>query len=278
MSQASTLFYAPAKLNLTLRVTGRRTDGYHLLDSVFCLIDLCDVIKLSVTERGLIRRLSQHQDMDEEQDLCVRAARLLQEVTDCPYGVDIALQKRIPVGAGLGGGSSDAAIVLMALNRLWRLSLPKEELMTLGLRLGADVPFFVGGGGGARVTGIGECLEPVNLPFREYLVVYPKIHISTAVVFKRYALTRCGDSEIMGGEADRLASNDLVAPALACYPHFRAVFDALRSFEDVRMSGSGSSLFIPCEKGLLEKVRCALAGFDVVFFVVSTLKCHPVGF
>ena len=163
---------APAKLNLFLHVVGRREDGYHLLESIFVLIDLCDTIKLSVRTDGRINRLG---DVigDPNKDLCVKAASLLKSHTGCSFGADIDVIKRIPAGAGMGGGSSDAATTLMGLNALWNLHLSCSELMTLGTKLGADVPFFLLGTN-AWVEGIGEKLTPIDLPAMQFLSL---IHI-----------------------------------------------------------------------------------------------------
>ncbi|AWB34347.1 4-(cytidine 5'-diphospho)-2-C-methyl-D-erythritol kinase [Orrella marina] len=184
---------APAKLNLFLHVVGRREDGYHLLQSLFRLISLSDSITIDLRRDGRISRESTlTEQIADESDLVVRAARAIQRATGCVLGAHIHVNKRIPSGAGLGGGSSDAATVLLALNRMWRTGLNRQQLMAIGLTLGADVPFFLQGTA-AFVQGIGEQIESVNVPDISYLVFKPDVHIETAAVFTDPDLTR--DSE-----------------------------------------------------------------------------------
>ena len=180
---------APAKINLFLHVTGQRSDGYHLLQTVFQLIDLSDEVTLHKTEDGQITRLSGAQNIPAEQDLVIRAAKLLQSKTQTNFGCTIELKKKIPMGAGLGGGSSDAASVLWGLNELWETGFRRQELMTLGLELGADVPFFLLGKN-AFAEGIGEVLHPLELTEKTVFVIYPQTHIPTVDVFKSPDLTR----------------------------------------------------------------------------------------
>lgn len=180
---------APAKLNLFLHVVGRRRDGYHLLQTVFRFIDLADTLHFTRREDGLIRRVTEIDGVPSSQCLTVRAAQALQQATDCSFGVDIELEKRIPAGGGLGGGSSDAASVLLALNRLWDTGLTRRQLMELALALGADVPVFVFGSN-AFAEGVGEALQPVVLPQRWYVVIQPQAHVPTAEIFGDPLLTR----------------------------------------------------------------------------------------
>ena len=180
---------APAKLNLFLHVVGRRPDGYHLLQTLFRFIDLHDTLHFSLREDGAVRRTNAVEGVAEEQDLCVRAARLLQGETGCALGVDIAVEKRIPMGGGLGGGSSDAATTLIALNRLWSLGLSRPRLMELGLRLGADVPVFIFGEN-AFAEGVGEKLQAYPLADAWYVVLFPPVHVPTAEIFAHPELTR----------------------------------------------------------------------------------------
>ena len=180
---------APAKLNLFLHVVGRRDDGYHLLQTVFRFIDLADTLHVTRRDDGLIRRVSELEGVPSSQCLTVRAAQVLKQATGCPFGVDIELEKRIPSGGGLGGGSSDAASVLLALNRLWETGLTRRQLMDLALPLGADVPVFVFGDN-AFAEGIGEALQPVALPPRWYVVIQPRAHVPTAEIFSDPLLTR----------------------------------------------------------------------------------------
>jgi len=180
---------APAKLNLFLHVTGRREDGYHSLQTAFQLVDLCDTLDIRPRDDGTIRRVEGPPEIDPEADLAVRAARLLQARTGCKLGADIWLRKVVPAGGGLGGGSSDAATVLVALNQLWATGLAAGQLAGLGLELGADVPVFVHGRS-AWAEGVGEVLEPLELPPRWFAVVHPGVAISTAEVFQAPELTR----------------------------------------------------------------------------------------
>ena len=182
-------FFAPAKLNLFLHVTGRRADGYHLLETVFQLIDFGDTVRLAVRSDGGIRRVNALAGIPEADDLTVRAAQLLKTETGCALGVDIEIEKRIPIGGGLGGGSSDAATVLLALNRLWNLGLARARLMELGLKLGADVPFFIFGGN-AFATGVGEELQALELPSHSFVVLKPQVDVPTAAIFRSPDLTR----------------------------------------------------------------------------------------
>lgn len=241
---------APAKLNLFLHVTGRRPDGKHLLQSAFVLIDLCDTIDVTLREDGAVVRTGDVVG-EVEKDLCVRAARALQEATGVRLGAEIRLEKRIPSQAGMGGGSSDAATVLLALNRLWGLGLGRAELMRIGLTLGADVPFFLFGQN-AWAEGIGEELRPLSLPPSQFLVVWPGRGLSTAEIFSHPSLTRNTKSEKMETFSDFVrhhgsplfGRNDLQAVAERLEPR---VSDALsrirrRGFE-ARMTGSGSAVF-----------------------------------
>ena len=252
-----TVLPAPAKLNLFLHVLGRRDDGYHDLQTVFQFLDLADSISLSIRADGRVCRTSSHAEVEEDSDLVVRAARLLQQETGSSRGADISVEKRIPLGAGLGGGSSDAATTLLGLNKLWDLRLSVEKLAALGLRLGADVPVFVHGTA-AWAEGVGERLEPVELETPWYLMVNPGCAVATAEVFSHPALTR--DSTPLrirdflppgGGQVLSMqallgrARNDCEAVVRALYPQ---VDDALRwlcARGDGRMTGTGATVFAP---------------------------------
>lgn len=247
---------APAKLNLFLHVVGRRADGYHLLQTVFRFIDLCDTLHFDVRADGVISRATDLPGVPEDQDLTVRAARALQKATGTRQGAQISLEKRIPQGGGLGGGSSDAASVLIALNKLWNTGLSRQELMALALPLGADVPVFVFGQS-AFAQGIGEDLTAVTLPDRAYLVAQPDASVPTVGIFSAPDLTR--DSSYIT-IADFLASqtflpsetfgnslygrNDLEPVVYRLYPEVLGAsrWLAERGFP-VRMSGSGACLF-----------------------------------
>ena len=237
---------APAKLNLFLHVIGRRADGYHLLQSVFVLIDWCDTLHF---ERRADGRLARH-DLGAalpDDDLCLRAARLLQAESGTRLGADISIDKHVPWGAGMGGGSSDAASTLLALNRLWGLNLPRERLAALGLKLGADVPFFIGGHN-AFVEGIGERLTPLPVPRAWFAVVKPPAAIATSAIFGSPLLVRNTEAVILAGfladTAGGFGRNDLQAPAEAHCAEVGVAREILqRRFGNARMTGSGSAVF-----------------------------------
>jgi len=242
---------APAKLNLFLHVVGCRADGYHLLQTLFRFIDLHDTLHFTLRADGKVCRLDALEGVPAEQDLCVRAARLLQHETGCTLGVDIALEKCIPMGGGLGGGSSDAATTLLALNRLWQLDLPRARLMQLGLTLGADVPVFVFGDN-AFAEGVGEQLQPYALPDAWYVVLCPPVQVPTVQIFSHPELTRNTISMTMRAlsqgqdlRAGRIPGlhNDLQAVACKLYPAVAEHLDWLAQFAPALMSGSGACVF-----------------------------------
>lgn len=233
---------APAKLNLFLHVIGRRADGYHLLQSVFRLLDWSDTLDFTLREDGRIARTHALPGVPEQSDLAVRAAHLLQAETGCSLGADITLHKVLPMGGGLGGGSSDAATTLIALNRLWQTDLTRAELAALGLRLGADVPFFVGGSD-AFVEGVGEVLTPVELPAAWYVVVAPGVHVPTAEIFRSPDLTRNTEPIRIADFASRATRNDLQSVACRLYPEIAATVEWLERFAPARMTGSGACVF-----------------------------------
>ena len=244
---------APAKLNLFLHVVGKREDGYHLLQSVFVLIDWADT--LHVERRG-DGRLQRHDVLGGDlpaDDLCLRAARLLQQETGCTLGADIHLEKRLPAGAGMGGGSSDAATTLLALNRLWDCRLPLDRLKALGLKLGADVPFFLGGGP-AFVEGIGEILHPLTLPEQRFAVLKGPAGLATKEIFSSPLLARSEKLAIvagfpaLAGTADELITgfgqNDLQPAAESISSEVRDALALLSEvFGNARMTGSGAAVF-----------------------------------
>ena len=238
---------APAKLNLFLHVVGRREDGYHLLQSVFVLLDWCDRLHFELRGDGRLARHDLGPALPAD-DLCLRAARLLQRQSGCALGADISLDKQLPWGAGLGGGSSDAASTLLALNRLWRLHWPRERLLALGATLGADLPFFIGGNN-AFVEGVGDRLTPLTLPPQRFAVVKPAAAIATADIFGSPELVRNSAVILTGsfasaGFADGYGRNDLQPVAEAHCPEVRAVAEWLESrFGNSRMTGSGSAVF-----------------------------------
>jgi len=235
---------APAKLNLFLHVIGRRADGYHLLQSVFVLIDWCDTLHF---ERRDDARLVRH-DLTAAlpaDDLCLRAARALQQASGCPLGADISIDKQVPWGAGMGGGSSDAASTLLALNRLWGLDWPLSRLLPLGLALGADVPFFLGGRN-AFVEGVGEQLTPIDLAPQEFAVVKPPAALDTRAIFASPALVRNTEAATLAGfiASENFGRNDLQPPAeAACGDVTEALALLEAHFGNGRMTGSGSAVF-----------------------------------
>jgi 4-diphosphocytidyl-2-C-methyl-D-erythritol kinase len=241
---------APAKINLFLHVVGRRPDGYHELQSAFVPIDLADTLDFELREDGAIERSGDIVG-DPERDLAARAARLLQQESATTLGAAVCIEKRISPGSGMGGGSSDAATTLIALNRLWRLGWSRERLAALGLRLGADVPFFLGDGP-AFVEGIGERLTPLKIPPAWFAVVKPGASIATAEIFADPGLTRDTKATIISLFSAGLkqfphvlpGTNDLEAVARRRVPEIGAVVDWLAQFGPARMTGSGSAAFV----------------------------------
>lgn len=272
---------APAKLNLFLLVTGRRPDGYHTLQTVFRFIDRADRLTFRLRDDGLIRRISDLPGVEEKQDLAVRAARLLQEATACKLGADLQIDKTLPMGGGLGGGSSDAATALLALNRLWNLRLRRQELQSLGLELGADVPVFVFGQN-AFAEGIGEQLQRVDLPPSWYLVLVPPVAVSTAAVFADPELTRSTTPvtiRAFSEGCDRyavLGRNDLEAVVCRRYPEVANHLQWLRQFGPAALTGSGACVFCPFDsetaaRSVLTQLPAGMHGF-----VAEGLQQHPL--
>jgi len=243
---------APAKLNLFLHITGRRPDGYHALQSVFQLLDWGDTLHFTLRADGEVRRQTPIAGVPEASDLVVRAAMLLKTHTGTPLGVDIEIDKRLPMGAGLGGGSSDAATTLLALNRLWKLDLSRETLCALGLTLGADVPFFVFGRN-AFAEGVGEALRPVALPSRYFLVVTPSVHVPTAAIFSDKSLTRDSEpvtiTDFLAQQScdarwpESFGRNDMQPVVVGKYAEVAQVLEWFDRVAPARMTGSGSSVF-----------------------------------
>ena len=218
---------APAKVNLYLHVTGRRANGYHTLESLIALIDLADTITLTRREDGVIRREGDVAGIPEDMDLAMRAARAMRAASGSRYGVDLVLDKRIPLGSGLGGGSSDAASVLLALNRLWELALPRAELLRLAVGLGADVPLFVAGEN-TVARGIGELLTPVSLPMCVVALAFPPATVPTADIFAAPELTRDTPSAKIDVFSEGCGRNDLEHVAVARHPEIGAALAELR--------------------------------------------------
>jgi 4-diphosphocytidyl-2-C-methyl-D-erythritol kinase len=270
---------APGKLNLFLHVVGRRPDGYHLLQSVFALVDAADRLRFAVRGDGEIRRVSELAGVPAESDLVVRAARLLKSETGTVLGADIEVDKRLPLGGGMGGGSSDAATTLVVLNRLWATGLDRPALQALGARLGADVPFFVFGRN-AWVEGVGEKLTPIDLPRAWYLVLVPPVAVPTGEIFAAPELTR--DTEALKMEDFSAQSgpgrfrNDLEAVVAARYPPVREHLAWLAGQGGGRLTGSGACVFARFEDRasadrVLEKLPGSMKGF-----VARGLDEHPL--
>ena len=236
---------APAKLNLFLRITSRRDDGYHALQTVFRMLDWGDTIRLRPRRDGEIRRVGASvPGLAEADDLVVRAARLLQKEANVAEGVDIGIEKRIPSGAGLGGGSSDAATVLRALDHLWHLDLGEARLAALGLVLGADVPVFVRGRN-AWAEGVGESLVPIDLPPAWYLLADPGVHVNTAGLFQAPELTRNAAPATMADFVSGASLGNAFEPVLRCRePAVEAVFKVLAEVGTPRLTGTGSGCFV----------------------------------
>jgi 4-diphosphocytidyl-2-C-methyl-D-erythritol kinase len=241
---------APAKLNLFLRITGRRADGYHALQTVFRLLDWGDELRLRVRPDGRICRIGDLAGVPAENDITVRAARLLQAHVGTTLGADIAIDKRIPMGGGLGGGSSDAATTLLALDHLWDTRLELDELAELGRQLGADVPVFVRGRS-AWAEGVGEALTPLALPRRHYVVVDPGEQVATAALFQATELTRNAPratiSSFVSGET---AENAFEPVVRARHPRVAAALDWLGGFGRAQLSGTGGCVFLEAPSAL----------------------------
>ncbi|MBI4754465.1 MAG: 4-(cytidine 5'-diphospho)-2-C-methyl-D-erythritol kinase [Betaproteobacteria bacterium] len=270
---------APAKLNLFLHVVGRRADGYHLLQTVFRLVDHGDVLHFDPREDGAVRRAAPIAGVPEDDDLCVRAARLLQREAGVSRGVTIRLDKRLPLGGGLGGGSSDAAATLLALNRLWNVNWPRPRLQELALRLGADVPFFVFGES-AFADGVGEVLQPVPLEPAWYLVVEPPVAVATAAIFAAAELTRNSGpikiADFPAGGHGCFGRNDLQPVVCARYPEVGRALEWLGRFGDARMTGSGACVFCAFRdeaqaRQALERLPAGWKGW-----VARGLDVHPL--
>ncbi|SDA21386.1 4-diphosphocytidyl-2-C-methyl-D-erythritol kinase [Nitrosospira sp. Nsp18] len=269
---------APAKLNLFLHVVGRREDGYHLLQTVFRLLDFSDQLHLAPRTDGLVKLHTPTPGVPEDKDLCVRAARLLQQESGISLGVDIFLEKRIPMGGGLGGGSSDAATTLLGLNRLWGLGWKKSRLLELGLRLGADVPVFIFGTN-AFAEGIGEALSAIALPDAWYLVLTPSVHVSTAQVFGSKELTRNTIPIKIPPFSIEHGHNDLEPVVCRLYPEVARHLEWLKQLDGPRiaaMTGSGACVFAEfaterAARSALSQVPSGMNGF-----VAQGLNHHPM--
>ena len=266
---------APAKLNLFLHVIGRRGDGYHLLQTAFRLIERCDWLRFSPRTDQEVKLSRPLPGIAEADELAVRGARLLKETVGSKQGVNIEIEKNIPIGGGLGGGSSDCATTLAVLNRLWRLDLPQEKLASLALSLGADVPFFLFGGN-AFAEGIGERLAPLELPPAWYVVLAPAVSVSTRAVFAEPELTRNSKTIKMSGFSAGFGRNDLEPVVCRRYAQVAAHLEWLKQFGDARMSGSGACVFAEFSnereaRSVLSRMPAEMRGF-----AVRGLDRHPL--
>jgi len=286
-------FLAPAKINLFLHIVDKRDDGYHLVQTVFQLLDFYDTIYLKVKDNGIVSRNQLVQNINAEDDLCVRAAVALKQyainyASNAPLqhlnlGVDIAYDKRIPMGGGLGGGSSDAASVLIALNRLWELNFSSTVLMRVALNLGADVPVFVFGKN-AWAEGIGEVLQTIELPTSYYVVITPTTPVATAEVFKRFnankSLTKYTNPKTIAHFSSKPFSkdfkNDLEQLVCEDYALVSETLSWLKQFGDARMSGSGASLFVAANSEMQAQQILQKKPINTLGFVAKSLKYHPL--
>jgi 4-diphosphocytidyl-2-C-methyl-D-erythritol kinase len=272
---AATHWPAPAKLNLFLHVTGRRPDGYHELQTLFQLIDLCDTLTISVREDGQIERAVGAAGVAAEADLCVRAARTLKDATGARAGASISVHKRIPAGGGLGGGSSDAATTLLALNELWECGLTLGELARLGLALGADVPVFVQGST-AWAEGVGEHLTPVAVPERWYVVIYPGVAVSTREVFQSPELTRNSPLITIRAFFESGGRNDCEAVVRGRSPEVAEALEWLSRSAPARLTGTGSCVFTACASAAEAERLAARVPDRWMSFVARGLGTSPV--
>jgi 4-diphosphocytidyl-2-C-methyl-D-erythritol kinase len=276
---------APAKLNLFLHITGRRPDGYHALQTVFQLLDWGDTLHFTRRDDGRVTRATDVSGVPPEHDLTVRAALLLKNHTGSTEGVDIEIDKRLPMGAGLGGGSSDAATTLLALNRLWKLDLPRDELQALALKLGADVPFFVFGKN-AFAEGVGEALEAVQLPARNFLVVTPRVHVPTAAIFSEKSLTRDSKpltiTDFLAQHScnaewpDSFGRNDIQQVVVGKYAEVARVLRWFDNIAPARMTGSGASVFAAFRSRDEAEAAQAKLPSEWNSAVTASLDTHPL--
>lgn len=270
------VYPAPAKLNLDLRIIGRRSDGYHELESVFVLLDWCDRIGIAPRRDGKIVLHNPIAGVLPEQDLTVRAANALKPYAAADAGVDLYLDKHLPMGGGLGGGSSDAATVLWVLNRVWQCGLTQQQLMAIGVGLGADVPFFLFGES-AFARGIGEQLQSINAPVQHYLVACPDAHVVTADVFRQPDLTRNSQAaQHTDWQALQPLRNDMQAVVLASYPPVRHAYETLSAHAETRMTGSGACLFAAFDSLPEAQAVAAKLPSDLRVHCASGLVEHPL--
>jgi len=269
---------APAKINLFLHIVGKRPDGYHNLQTVFQFLDYGDDLFFKPRDDGQVIR-QYDLGFSEDNDLCLQAAALLKPLADSDCGVSIDLIKRLPMGGGLGGGSSNAATTLIALNELWQINLSRDELADLGLKLGADVPVFVKGQA-AWAEGVGEQLSPVELEENWYLVLNPQINVSTAQVFSNKHLTQAPEMKkiraLEKGIDSTFGENQLESIVRAEYPQVNALFEWLSQFGKPRMSGSGGSVYLPVSDQQIGLELLAKKPLSTSGFVARGMNIHPL--
>ncbi len=275
MNAGFSYFPAPAKLNLFLHVTGRRADGFHTLQTVFRFVDYCDEVGFRLREDDGIHRVTPVAGIAENQDLTMRAARLLQTASGCRLGVDISTDKRLPVGGGLGGGSSDAATTLIVLNDLWKLRLTRTRLRQLALRLGADVPVFIFGRS-AFAEDVGDRFQAIDLGPAWYLVLVPQVTVSTAEIFAAPELTRNTKAIKIAAFSVGQGRNDLQAVACKRFPEIARHLNWLGKFGKAAMTGSGACVFSAFDseaaaRSVLEQLPTEMRGF-----VSRGLDRHPL--
>lgn len=266
---------APAKINLFLHIVGRRPDGYHLLQTAFRMLDWGDEISLRRRDDGAILRTTDVPGVPVEADLVVRAARALQAATGSAFGAEIGVDKRIPMGGGLGGGSSDAASVLIGLNRLWGCGLSRARLQEIGLTLGADVPFFIFGET-AFAEGVGEDLQAMSVPPAWYLMVAPDASVPTAEIFSAKELTRDSEILIMRAFAMHTTRNDMQATVCRKFPKVAEALVWLSHYGAARMSGSGACIFAPFDSKEKAEQVAAVAPQGWKVWVAEGLDRHPL--
>lgn len=271
----NSVYPAPAKLNLFLHVVGRRADGYHLLQTLFCFVDYGDRLTFSPLSDARVSLRNPLPGVPPESDLTVRAARLLQAETGCRRGVEIGLEKHLPLGGGLGGGSSDAATVLLALNHLWGLGLSRQRLQEIGLTLGADVPVFIFGRN-AFAEGVGEALQPVDVPPTWYVVLEPPVQVPTALIFSAPELKRDSLPVRSGAWSPGFGRNDLEPVALSSFPVVAEYLNWLDQFGEARMSGSGACVFCGFERKEQAQVVLAQRPSGMRGWIAPGLDCHPL--
>lgn len=266
---------APAKINLFLHIVGRRPDGYHLLQTAFRMLDWGDEVTLRRRDDGAILRTTDIPGVPAESDLVIRAARALQAATGTSFGAEIGVSKKIPMGGGLGGGSSDAASVLLALNRIWGCRLPRRHLQEIGLKLGADVPFFIFGET-AFAEGVGEDLSPLSVPPAWYVMAAPSVSVPTSEIFSDPLLTRDSEILIMRAFATHTTRNDMQETVCRKFPEVAEALVWLSQYGAARMSGSGACIFAPFDSKDAAEQVLAKAPQGLKVWVAEGLDRHPL--